>query len=150
MIARRYVRAKCRIPLLPSQEPASRDLMKFVRYATPRRAIRYWLFACCTLVFCMALLGGITRLTESGLSMVDWKPILGTIPPLSYNDWMEKFLAARYTQLRSARLNGSSSRSMAKKYWRKNSPRCSKKYRKRPITGKLRLTVCFVCKRSVM
>ncbi len=45
------------------------------------------------------------------------------------------FLAARYSQLRSARLNGSSSRSMAKKYWRKNSPICSKMYRNRPTTG---------------
>ena len=39
----------------------------------------------------MIIIGGLTRLTESGLSMVDWKPIMGTFPPLSYSSWIEVF-----------------------------------------------------------
>ena len=41
------------------------------------RAIAGWLLLCCALVFAMVVLGGVTRLTGSGLSMVDWKPIMG-------------------------------------------------------------------------
>ena len=69
--------------------------MKFLRYATPQRAIRHWLLACCTLVFCMVLLGGITRLTGSGLSMVDWQPVTGWLPPLGESAWEEVFGAYR-------------------------------------------------------
>ena len=43
------------------------------------------------LVFLMVVVGGITRLTESGLSMVRWEPISGTIPPLSEADWLAEF-----------------------------------------------------------
>lgn len=50
-----------------------------------------WLLACCALVFAMVVLGGVTRLTGSGLSMVDWKPVVGILPPLDDADWQEKF-----------------------------------------------------------
>ena len=56
-----------------------------------RRAVAIWLLACCALVFAMVVLGGVTRLTGSGLSMVDWKPIVGVLPPLNDADWQEKF-----------------------------------------------------------
>jgi len=55
------------------------------------RAVAGWLLACCALVFAMVVVGGITRLTHSGLSIVEWQPIVGTIPPLSDADWQETF-----------------------------------------------------------
>ena len=56
------------------------------------RQIAAWLMVCAVTIFGMILLGGITRLTDSGLSMVDWKPIAGIIPPLTQADWQEMFL----------------------------------------------------------
>jgi len=53
--------------------------------------IAIWLLVCCGLIFTMILLGGYTRLTQSGLSMVDWKPIMGIIPPFTDGQWMEAF-----------------------------------------------------------
>jgi cytochrome c oxidase assembly protein subunit 15 len=55
-----------------------------------------WLLAVCTLIFCMVVLGGVTRLTNSGLSMVEWEPIMGIIPPLNDNEWQETF--SKYQQ----------------------------------------------------
>ena len=59
------------------------------------RAISQWLFVVAALVFTMVVVGGITRLTESGLSMVRWEPISGTIPPLNEADWQAEFDAYR-------------------------------------------------------
>ncbi|MFC1681867.1 COX15/CtaA family protein [Pseudomonadota bacterium] len=56
-----------------------------------KRLVAIWLSACCLLVFSMILLGGVTRLTHSGLSMVDWDPIMGVIPPLNEGQWRETF-----------------------------------------------------------
>ena len=53
--------------------------------------ILIWLISLTILVLIMIIIGGLTRLTESGLSMVDWKPIMGTFPPLSYSSWIEVF-----------------------------------------------------------
>ena len=50
-----------------------------------------WLFACCALVFGIVVVGGITRLTHSGLSIVEWQPLVGTIPPLTSQEWQETF-----------------------------------------------------------
>ncbi len=55
------------------------------------RQIAYWLFLSAAVIFGMILLGGVTRLTNSGLSMVDWKPLMGIIPPLSEADWQAMF-----------------------------------------------------------
>lgn len=55
------------------------------------RKVAYWLFILCGLVFAMVLLGGVTRLTGSGLSMVDWQPIVGVLPPLDAQDWQLAF-----------------------------------------------------------
>jgi len=55
------------------------------------RAIAIWLLVCCALVFAMVILGGVTRLTGSGLSMVEWDPIFGVIPPLSQEEWTHVF-----------------------------------------------------------
>ena len=56
-----------------------------------RRAIRFWLFAVAALVFAMVLVGGATRLTESGLSITEWKPVTGVVPPLSEAQWHAEF-----------------------------------------------------------
>lgn len=56
-----------------------------------RRAIRLWLLAVSFLVFVMVIVGGATRLTESGLSIVEWKVVTGTLPPLSEAQWQEEF-----------------------------------------------------------
>jgi cytochrome c oxidase assembly protein subunit 15 len=50
-----------------------------------------WLLMVAFLVFCMVVVGGITRLTESGLSITQWKPITGAIPPLTHDQWEEAF-----------------------------------------------------------
>lgn len=55
------------------------------------RVIAWWLFALCAMVFVMVVLGGITRLTESGLSMVDWHPVTRWLPPFSQTDWQAAF-----------------------------------------------------------
>ena len=55
------------------------------------RAIATWLLVCCGLVFAMVVLGGVTRLTGSGLSMAEWRPIMGTLPPLSDAEWQRVF-----------------------------------------------------------
>jgi cytochrome c oxidase assembly protein subunit 15 len=56
-----------------------------------RRQVAVWLLVCCALVFAMVVVGGVTRLTHSGLSIVEWQPIVGTIPPLSDAQWQELF-----------------------------------------------------------
>lgn len=55
------------------------------------RAIATWLFICAASVFLMALIGAVTRLTESGLSIVEWAPIKGALPPLNAADWQREF-----------------------------------------------------------
>ena len=61
--------------------------------APPKRplAIANWLLAVAGLVFLMVVVGGITRLTESGLSITEWKPVTGAIPPLTQADWNHAF-----------------------------------------------------------
>ena len=56
-----------------------------------RRHLRIWLWTGAALTAATLVIGGITRLTESGLSIVDWNPIVGAIPPLSDEDWHEAF-----------------------------------------------------------
>lgn len=56
-----------------------------------RRPIVLWLLLCCFMVFMMAEIGAITRLTESGLSITEWKPVSGTLPPLNDAQWQHEF-----------------------------------------------------------
>lgn len=58
---------------------------------TPNRQVAYWLLACCVMLLAMVVLGGVTRLTHSGLSIVEWQPLVGTIPPLNQEQWNEVF-----------------------------------------------------------
>ena len=60
-------------------------------------SISNWLYAVAFLVFIMIIVGGITRLTESGLSITEWKPITGAIPPLSEAAWLSEF--EKYKQI---------------------------------------------------
>jgi cytochrome c oxidase assembly protein subunit 15 len=55
------------------------------------RQIGIWLLVCCVFIAGMVVLGGFTRLTESGLSIVDWRPVTGVVPPLSAADWEAEF-----------------------------------------------------------
>ncbi|ABD88236.1 COX15/CtaA family protein [Rhodopseudomonas palustris] len=57
----------------------------------PMHAVRIWLAIIAGLIAVMVLVGGATRLTESGLSIVEWKPITGTLPPLSVEQWTQAF-----------------------------------------------------------
>ena len=61
--------------------------------APPNRAIRWWLFSVAALIAIMVLVGGATRLTESGLSIVEWKPVTGALPPLTEAQWTQAFEA---------------------------------------------------------
>jgi len=61
-----------------------------------QRAMRLWLLTIAALVFVMVLVGGATRLTESGLSIVEWQPVAGTLPPLSAAEWESEF--AKYQE----------------------------------------------------
>jgi heme a synthase len=54
-------------------------------------AVAIWLWAIAFLIFCMVIVGGATRLTDSGLSITEWKPLLGAIPPLAEAHWLEAF-----------------------------------------------------------
>ncbi len=56
-----------------------------------QKQITAWLLSACLLIFLMVIIGGITRLTQSGLSMVEWQPISGVIPPLTDSAWQEEF-----------------------------------------------------------
>ena len=57
------------------------------------RAIRFWLLSIAALIAIMVLVGGATRLTESGLSIVEWKPVTGALPPLNQEQWTQVFEA---------------------------------------------------------
>ena len=61
------------------------------RQVPDNRAIRWWLLSIALLIAIMVLVGGATRLTESGLSIVEWKPVTGILPPLNQEQWTEAF-----------------------------------------------------------
>lgn len=67
------------------------------RLRQSRKLIRWWLYCVCALILVMVVVGGATRLTESGLSITEWKPIHGVIPPLSEAEWEEEL--EKYRQI---------------------------------------------------
>lgn len=69
-------------PDLPERRAASRD---------NRRLVAAWLFIVCAMLFVMVILGGVTRLTGSGLSIMEWAPLSGTLPPLDQASWRKLF-----------------------------------------------------------
>ncbi len=74
-------------PSITQAPPATRSM----------RPIAIWLWSLAALVFLMVVVGGATRLTESGLSITEWKPVTGVIPPLSQADWLVEF--EKYKQI---------------------------------------------------
>ncbi len=57
----------------------------------PNKTVIIWLITGCLLIFLMVIVGGITRLTNSGLSMVNWNPIMGVVPPIGQQQWQDTF-----------------------------------------------------------
>lgn len=80
--------------LTMSWATATNSLTHPAARASADRAIAWWLIVCAVMIFLMVLIGGITRLTESGLSITEWQPIEGVLPPWSQAHWQEAF--ARY------------------------------------------------------
>ncbi len=60
-------------------------------------SVGLWLLVCCAMIFAMVVIGGITRLTESGLSITEWRPVTGVLPPLSAAEWQSEF--AKYRRI---------------------------------------------------
>ncbi len=74
-------------PANPTVLRAAKDAKQPKHY----RAVAIWLWSLAGLVFLMVIVGGATRLTESGLSITEWKPLTGIIPPLSPAQWQAEF-----------------------------------------------------------
>jgi cytochrome c oxidase assembly protein subunit 15 len=62
-----------------------------------RRIVRFWLFVVALMIVAIVVVGGVTRLSHAGLSITEWKPIHGVIPPLSDADWQDEF--SKYQQI---------------------------------------------------
>ena len=75
------------------------DISSQSSQANPKadRAVAIWLLACSAMIFVMVVVGGLTRLTESGLSITEWRPVTGIVPPLSAVEWQHEF--ALYQQI---------------------------------------------------
>ena len=71
--------------------PARRGAIVPERVARNRRAVAWWLLGLAGLVLAMVVLGGITRLNHAGLSMVDWRPLVGVLPPFGEEAWQTLF-----------------------------------------------------------
>jgi cytochrome c oxidase assembly protein subunit 15 len=77
-------------------------LAGFRRVFASRRTVGFWLLSVAAIIICMVTLGGLTRLTGSGLSITEWDPIMGAIPPLNDAQWHDAF--AKYQQIPQYRL----------------------------------------------
>ena len=71
--------------------------MSLSRTPDQSRPVALWLFSVAVLVFAMVVVGGATRLTNSGLSITEWRPVTGAIPPLSHAGWLAEF--AKYQHI---------------------------------------------------
>jgi cytochrome c oxidase assembly protein subunit 15 len=80
------------VGLAQALAPVARE---HIASAKRSRVVAVWLFAVALLVFAMVIVGGATRLTGSGLSITEWKPILGAVPPLTTSAWAEAFAKYR-------------------------------------------------------
>jgi heme a synthase len=86
-------------PLALVMEPAEDYGLRMTSFLRSDRssAVAVWLWITALIVFCMIVVGGVTRLTDSGLSITEWKPITGALPPLSEAAWAREF--ALYQQI---------------------------------------------------
>lgn len=80
---------------LPMSAPSPSNSLADTR--TPVQALIVWLLVVAGMVLAIVVIGGITRLTESGLSITEWKPVTGALPPLSEADWQAEFELYRQT-----------------------------------------------------
>lgn len=76
--------------------------MQSAKEIQAQKAVALWLLACCAMVFVMVVIGGATRLTESGLSIVEWRPLTGWLPPMTEAGWLALF--DKYRQFPEYRL----------------------------------------------
>jgi heme a synthase len=74
----------------------ARAPLEIAHPASPR-PVAIWLLICCAMIVAMVIIGGVTRLTESGLSITEWKPVAGALPPLSDSEWQTEF--EKYQQI---------------------------------------------------
>ena len=81
------------------------------------RGVRVWLFVVAAMIAAIVLVGGATRLTESGLSIVEWKPVEGALPPLSDAQWNDAFEAYKTIPQYSAMNRGMSLPEFKNIYW---------------------------------
>jgi cytochrome c oxidase assembly protein subunit 15 len=81
----------------PTGLSASRAHAPLIAHDGHRRLVRAWLVTLIVLVFVMVVVGGATRLTGSGLSITEWRPVTGAIPPLNHADWLSEF--EKYRQI---------------------------------------------------
>jgi heme a synthase len=111
---RRGIAARTRRLPVPALGPISRLVVTASSLAQPRlaavedglAAVRAWLWLCAAMIFAIVVIGGITRLTESGLSITEWRPVTGTIPPLSQAEWEAEF--AKYQRIPEFQLKNAS------------------------------------------
>ena len=73
------------------ETPKMQEKMRTLSENEQLKMMAYWLFFCCFSVFCMIIVGAITRLSGSGLSIVEWKPLMGALPPMSEQEWHKVF-----------------------------------------------------------
>src|SRR4051812_7698498 len=99
-----YIERFCLLPLASAQAKRRSPMASSVLPTTAHpdaqsrpAALARLLFLVAALVFAMVVVGGITRLTESGLSITEWKPVSGAIPPLTHADWQRAFNLYRQT-----------------------------------------------------
>ena len=96
-LARTFPRQPARpFTLLPLRFPRTRSFSTKPNAsvqlpALPPRSVGSWLMLSSTLVFAVIVVGGVTRLTESGLSITEWRPITGILPPFSQEEWIQEF-----------------------------------------------------------
>lgn len=83
----------------------------------PTRLVAVWLLVCCAMIFAMVVIGGVTRLTESGLSITEWQPVAGAIPPLSDAAWQAEFDKYRQTDQYRQRNQGMSLAAFQYIFW---------------------------------
>jgi cytochrome c oxidase assembly protein subunit 15 len=81
---------------LPADSPSGSQMAPSATTGASR-AIAWWLLVCCAFVFAIVVVGGVTRLTHSGLSITEWQPIIGALPPLSQGDWDAAFVRYQAT-----------------------------------------------------
>ncbi|MBU6319637.1 MAG: COX15/CtaA family protein [Alphaproteobacteria bacterium] len=88
-----------------SSGPAARSSLSPLAPPRGTGAVRIWLLVVAAMVYAMILVGGATRLTDSGLSITEWKPLLGAVPPLSEADWVRAFDQYRTMTAQFERVN---------------------------------------------